>query len=326
VVHKHKLRYLLASKIDKPQVAREVVQLWRSLNPPGRFLARKDDSRKGRGSVKDQDNIWFDVGDSKAREKASQCLRERITNLLPVVNEMKRQQDLSTGYDPSVFRPQMPGQQDDNRRAALPPRTGLMGREKTPQCLQEPTPDVFALVRAILNQEAFLTGHYPHVFARRRTDQRDETSRAAPFVREMRRRQALLTRHHPSAFANRTTDQEGVARWAAPLKTETQRQQDLLTGHYPITSASRTTNQGDVTRGAAMLLPRLRSPSLEKASQLLQKPGPDMMPFVREMQRRQDFLLKHDPNTLAYQTRGQEDEARRAALTWPSHTLGDFHL
>jgi hypothetical protein len=48
----NKLRYLAASKADKPRVAADVVKLWRALNPPGRFLARKDNSRKGPGSVK----------------------------------------------------------------------------------------------------------------------------------------------------------------------------------------------------------------------------------------------------------------------------------
>lgn len=48
----NKLRYLAASKAEKPKVAADVVRLWRSLDPPGRFLARKDSSRKGPGSVK----------------------------------------------------------------------------------------------------------------------------------------------------------------------------------------------------------------------------------------------------------------------------------
>mmetsp|Transcript_37383 Transcript_37383/g.79740 ORF Transcript_37383/g.79740 Transcript_37383/m.79740 type:complete len:717 (+) Transcript_37383:647-2797(+) len=76
LVAAHKLRYLAASKSDKPHVAREVVREWRAMDPPGRFLAKLDkkdvppdgDKRKA---------IWHDVGDKKAREKASQCLRER---------------------------------------------------------------------------------------------------------------------------------------------------------------------------------------------------------------------------------------------------------
>ena len=75
LVAAHKLRYLAASKSDKPAVAREVVKEWRNLNPPGRFLAKADEGSNDANG--DQLVVWFDVGDKKAREKASQCLRER---------------------------------------------------------------------------------------------------------------------------------------------------------------------------------------------------------------------------------------------------------
>ena len=70
----HKLRYLAVSKSDKPTVAREVVKEWRSLNPPGRFLAKMDESNDENSDIP---TLWYDIGDKKAREKASQCLRER---------------------------------------------------------------------------------------------------------------------------------------------------------------------------------------------------------------------------------------------------------
>ena len=107
MVNEHKLRYLAASKVEKPKVAREVVQLWRAQDPPGRFLARKDDSRKGPGSVKAEGNVWYDVGDKKAREKASQCLRERTPDVIPFVREMQRQQDFLTGHGLRYVEQQM---------------------------------------------------------------------------------------------------------------------------------------------------------------------------------------------------------------------------
>jgi hypothetical protein len=107
LVNEHKLRYLAASKVEKPKVAREVVKQWRSQDPPGRFLARKDDSRKGPGSVKAEGNIWSDVGDKKAREKASQCLRERTPDVIPFVREMQRQQDFLTGHGLRYVEQQM---------------------------------------------------------------------------------------------------------------------------------------------------------------------------------------------------------------------------
>ena len=76
LVAAHKLRYLAASKSDKPGVAREVVKEWRSMSPPGRFLAKLD-PKQSPSNYDSKLIIWNDVGDKKAREKASQCLRER---------------------------------------------------------------------------------------------------------------------------------------------------------------------------------------------------------------------------------------------------------
>ena len=95
LVATHKLRYLGASKSDKPSVAWDVVREWRALDPPGRFLAKMEKGKnsdeaafakrmkkkKGGKDGEDDDGeqpvLWHDVGDKKAREKASQCLRER---------------------------------------------------------------------------------------------------------------------------------------------------------------------------------------------------------------------------------------------------------
>lgn len=107
LVNEHKITYLAASKVEKPKVAREVVKLWRALDPPGRFLARTDDSKRGPGSVKAEGNVWYDVGDKKGREKASQCLRERTPEVLPYVREMQRQQDLRTGQGLRMVEHQM---------------------------------------------------------------------------------------------------------------------------------------------------------------------------------------------------------------------------
>ena len=50
LVAAHKLRYLAASKSDKPAVARDVVQEWRALDPPGRFLAKMEEQQCEGGS------------------------------------------------------------------------------------------------------------------------------------------------------------------------------------------------------------------------------------------------------------------------------------
>lgn len=77
VVNEQKEDYFNAPKSDKPKIARRVVNIVRNLmNPPGRFLAPLNDSDK---NSKDKEGriLWYDVGDKKARAKASQCLREK---------------------------------------------------------------------------------------------------------------------------------------------------------------------------------------------------------------------------------------------------------
>lgn len=66
IVSLHKDEYAEASKVSKPLVARKIVKAIRNANPPGRFLMRNV-----------YDSKWYDVGDRRAAEKASQALREK---------------------------------------------------------------------------------------------------------------------------------------------------------------------------------------------------------------------------------------------------------
>jgi hypothetical protein len=96
LVNKHKMRYLASSKVDKPKVARELVHMWKQLDPPGRFLQRADESKLD----------WIEVCDKKAQEKASQCLRERTPDVMPyyeIVRDNKRRAtaDLSSAESSS---------------------------------------------------------------------------------------------------------------------------------------------------------------------------------------------------------------------------------
>ena len=70
LIGQYKPRYTAASRSNKPFVAEEVVQLWRGLTPPGRFLVRSDPALG-------DDSTWHDVGNKRARKKASQALREK---------------------------------------------------------------------------------------------------------------------------------------------------------------------------------------------------------------------------------------------------------
>lgn len=60
-----KSEYKASSRHDKPLVSMSIVQAWRSLEPPGRFL-KQDVTTK----------LWNDIGDEMARQKCSQALRE----------------------------------------------------------------------------------------------------------------------------------------------------------------------------------------------------------------------------------------------------------
>jgi hypothetical protein len=114
VVNEHKMRYLACNKVDKPKVARDVVLLWRKMSPPGRFLSRGDDSKKGPGSVSDSQNKWYEVEDKKAREKASQCLRERTPDVLPYIKHLREQQDQLTEQGVTMVQQQLQMQGSDS--------------------------------------------------------------------------------------------------------------------------------------------------------------------------------------------------------------------
>ena len=109
LVNEHKFRYLAASKVDKPRVAMEVVHLWRSLDPPGRYLTKTDPAQG-------DDSLWHDVGDKKAREKASQCLRERTPDVIPFVKQLQEQDKKRKEEDKTKDedKPQKPGKNKAN--------------------------------------------------------------------------------------------------------------------------------------------------------------------------------------------------------------------
>jgi hypothetical protein len=119
LVNEHKMRYLACSKVEKPKVARQVVALWRKLDPPGRFLTRADDTKRGPGSVKASDNVWFEVGDKKAREKASQCLRERTPDVMPYIKHLREQQNALTEQGVSMVQRQMQQHESSQQQQRL---------------------------------------------------------------------------------------------------------------------------------------------------------------------------------------------------------------
>lgn len=93
LIKDNRFRYLSASKVDKPKIAEEVVEMWRKMNPPGRFLSRKDeDEVEGNRDKKDECAVWHDVGDKKARLKASMALRERTPEAVHFLQMMRKRE------------------------------------------------------------------------------------------------------------------------------------------------------------------------------------------------------------------------------------------
>jgi len=119
LIKEHKIRYIDVVKVEKPNVAREVVKIWRDQEPPGRFLMKvnpqKHDNADGNMEV-----LWYDVGDDKARMKASQCLRERTPDVIPYVKMLKKNNNLPpcpisiSALYPNQFQDSMPTATNNN--------------------------------------------------------------------------------------------------------------------------------------------------------------------------------------------------------------------
>lgn len=79
--------YLLACKRNKAKIAKLIVDTIRTkFLPPGRFLRRQDSSSLNYSGINNEQlkwGVWVDIGDTKAREKTSQALREGA----PVIRE-----------------------------------------------------------------------------------------------------------------------------------------------------------------------------------------------------------------------------------------------
>lgn len=83
IVEDRKEKYLTSKRLDKPLVAMDIINEWRALDPPGRFLKQNEVTK-----------LWDDVGDKKAREKTSQALREKTP-----VKQREGEQDSRGGHD-----------------------------------------------------------------------------------------------------------------------------------------------------------------------------------------------------------------------------------
>lgn len=73
-----KATYKALNRSDKSLLSSQLVQKWRTQNPPGRFL-----------KLNDETGLWDDIGDEEATKKVSQSLREKRTSKLAVETSMR---------------------------------------------------------------------------------------------------------------------------------------------------------------------------------------------------------------------------------------------
>ncbi|KAL3765621.1 hypothetical protein ACHAW5_008278 [Stephanodiscus triporus] len=76
IVKMKKKEYMSSPRNNKPLIAMEIVRVWRTQCPLGRFLKHNE-----------QTQLWDDVGDEEARIKTSQALREKKESKLRLTTE-----------------------------------------------------------------------------------------------------------------------------------------------------------------------------------------------------------------------------------------------
>lgn len=91
LVNETKLKYMAKTtkKLEKVQIANQIVHKIRSMDPPGRFL--KEDPKSG---------LWIEIGDERARKKAGQALREKAPETRRELDMIEKKATASYG-DPN---------------------------------------------------------------------------------------------------------------------------------------------------------------------------------------------------------------------------------
>jgi hypothetical protein len=86
LINMHRRDYLKAKKNDKPAISRAIVRVVRCAG--GRFLKKVEKA-----------NLWFEIGDTQAREKTSQALRQRAPEMRRLLFETERENARPTSQE-----------------------------------------------------------------------------------------------------------------------------------------------------------------------------------------------------------------------------------
>ena len=153
MVDNKKRVYLSARfKREKRLIATGIVEQIRNLDPPGRFLMKEEKNS----------NIWFDIGDTKAREKVSQALRE---NALAVRKEMEaefaekkkgeaREEAIAAGKDPEEAVRLFMESMESGKKASKPVLPGKPIHAPVPRARRQPKEEASA-------SPAIPSAHFP---------------------------------------------------------------------------------------------------------------------------------------------------------------------
>lgn len=86
-------QYSISTKKEKSEISRNLVNQVRQLSVPGRFLKRVGVNQ-----------VWFDIGDDAAREKASQVLRDAVAELTNEIPLRTRANKIKRGKKPTLHK------------------------------------------------------------------------------------------------------------------------------------------------------------------------------------------------------------------------------
>lgn len=128
LVEQHRARYHSASRVEKGRVVAEVVQIWRSMAPPGRFLTPKD-PKLGDAST------FVDIGDKAAQKKTAKRLRESLpesttTTMASTVVSMSSNSSTSSSSDNDSSSFKSVHMNENNKRGLVVRRVSSDSMEK----------------------------------------------------------------------------------------------------------------------------------------------------------------------------------------------------
>jgi hypothetical protein len=109
LVESKKALYISTPRRGKPAIAKALINQWRCLNPPGRFLAKK--AIPGSNTM-----LWYEIGDDAARKRTSKSLGEKKGSGLSATTCLERNQFSGPSSLSPVSESNLPSQEQKQDR------------------------------------------------------------------------------------------------------------------------------------------------------------------------------------------------------------------